>query len=279
MELFMRFPQGRGKALTFSYDDGVKQDGRLIEILNAHGMRGTFNINGNRFAPEENADDPKYNCYSKQNALRIYVEPHEVALHSFTHPFLETLPTGVCAYEIVSDRVALETLFGKIVRGMAYPMGTYSDAVVDVLKSCGVVYSRTTKATEKFDLPTDFLRWHPTCKHTHPNLMGLADEFLNTTVKRHPKLFYLWGHSYEFRDADNWDVIESFTDKMAGKEDTIWYATNMEIYEYMTDYSRLVWSADGLIVSNPTNRTLWFERSRVLYSIQPGETLRIGGNK
>lgn len=277
MELFMRFPEGRAKALTFSYDDGVKQDGRLIEILNAHGMKGTFNINGNRFAPEEQADNPDYNCYSKQAALQIYVEPHEVALHSYTHPFLESLPTGMCAYEIVSDRVALENLFGKIVRGMAYPMGTYSDTVIDVLKSCGVVYSRTTKATEKFDLPSDFLHWNPTCHHNHPRLMELADEFLNQKVRHYPKLFYLWGHSYEFRNNDNWNIIESFTDKMAGHEDTVWYATNMEIYEYMTDYNRLVWSADGLIVNNPTTRTLWFERNHVLFSIEPGKTIRVDG--
>lgn len=274
----MRFPDGRKKALTFSYDDGVKQDGRLIEILNAHGMKGTFNINGNRFAPEEQADNPDYNCYSKQTALRIYTEPHEVALHSFTHPFLESLPSGTCSYEVVSDRLALENLFGKIVRGMAYPMGTYSDMVVDVLKACGVVYSRTIKATEKFDLPTDFLRWNPTCHHNHPRLMELADEFLNKNVRHYAQLFYLWGHSYEFRNNNNWNIIEDFTDKMAGKEDTIWYATNMEIYEYMTDYNRLVWSADGLIVNNPTTRTLWFERNHVLFSIKPGETMRVDHN-
>lgn len=274
----MRFPDGRKKALTFSYDDGVKQDGRLIEILNAHGMKGTFNINGNRFAPEEQADNPDYNCYSKQTALRIYTEPHEVALHSFTHPFLESLPSGTCSYEVVSDRLALENLFGKIVRGMAYPMGTYSDMVVDVLKACGVVYSRTIKATEKFDLPTDFLRWNPTCHHNHPRLMELADEFLNKNVRHYSQLFYLWGHSYEFRNNNNWNIIEDFTDKMAGKEDTIWYATNMEIYEYITDYKRLVWSADGLIVNNPTARTLWFERNHVLFSIKPGETMRVDHN-
>ena len=31
--LFMRFPQGNPKALTLSYDDGVEQDIRLMEIL------------------------------------------------------------------------------------------------------------------------------------------------------------------------------------------------------------------------------------------------------
>ena len=33
------------KAITFSFDDGVTQDIRLIEILNRYGLKGTFNIN------------------------------------------------------------------------------------------------------------------------------------------------------------------------------------------------------------------------------------------
>ena len=43
--VFMRFPDFKEKALTLSYDDGVFQDRKLIEIMSAHGLKGTFNIN------------------------------------------------------------------------------------------------------------------------------------------------------------------------------------------------------------------------------------------
>ena len=33
------------KALTFSYDDGVRQDERLLALFNAYGMKATFNLN------------------------------------------------------------------------------------------------------------------------------------------------------------------------------------------------------------------------------------------
>ena len=33
MERYLRFPGGKGKALTFSYDDGDAADIRLIDIL------------------------------------------------------------------------------------------------------------------------------------------------------------------------------------------------------------------------------------------------------
>lgn len=36
------------KAVTFSYDDGVTQDIRLIEMLNRYNLKCTFNLNSER---------------------------------------------------------------------------------------------------------------------------------------------------------------------------------------------------------------------------------------
>ena len=36
---------GKKKAVTFSYDDGVTQDRRLVEMMNTYGVKGTFNLN------------------------------------------------------------------------------------------------------------------------------------------------------------------------------------------------------------------------------------------
>ena len=33
------------KALTFSYDDGVEQDRRLVELFNKNNLKCTFNLN------------------------------------------------------------------------------------------------------------------------------------------------------------------------------------------------------------------------------------------
>ena len=43
------FPGGLMKAVTFSYDDAVTQDQRLIQILNKYGLKCTFNLNSARF--------------------------------------------------------------------------------------------------------------------------------------------------------------------------------------------------------------------------------------
>ena len=272
---FIRWPGFQKKALTLSYDDGVVQDVRLAQIMDANGIKGTFNINGRDFT----ADRPRswtHPRLTREEALVLYNTPtHEVAVHSYTHPFLEQLPTGNAAWEIVKDRETLEEMFGTIVRGMAYPMGTYDDDVVQTLKQCGVVYSRTTKSTHDFALPTDWLRWHPTCHHREREMPELCQKFLDLQVGfRGPKLFYLWGHSYEFDLRDNWHVIEEFCKTMGNRED-IWYATNMEIYEYLTAARSIVASADGRRLYNPTATTLYLETADGNVLLHPGEIKQI----
>ena len=278
--LYMRFPEGKAKALTFSYDDGVEQDIRMISILDKYGMKGTFNINSGCFSPEGKVWDAGqiHRRMSESQVKELYGKgSHEVAVHSVTHPYLETLPAAAMAYEVLNDRVNLERLFGKIVRGMAYPMGTYNDELVSVLKSCGVAYSRTTKSTGAFDIPTDWLRLPATAHHSDANLMDLAKKFAEMKVPQHPKLFYLWGHTYEFERDNNWQVIENFTACMAEKANEIWYATNIEIYDYIQDYNRLIWAADGYRVQNPTARRIWFSFNGPTVSLEPGETKDLSG--
>ncbi len=272
--IFMRFPEGRSKALTFSYDDGMKGDKKLVSILNKHGLKGTFNISSGLYSAEDSI--PKegniYYRLPKSQITELFANgEHEVAVHSLSHSHLETLPSSAIVHEILHDRENLEKQFGKIIRGMAYPMGTFDDKVVETVRNCGIAYARTVISTEKFDLPTDWLRLPATCHHRNPRLMELAKEFVEKKVKFHSQLFYLWGHTYEFYEKDNWNVIEEFTEFMAGREKEIWYATNIEIYEYIEDFNKLIFSADCSMVKNPTSRTLWFESNKQMISIAPGE--------
>jgi peptidoglycan/xylan/chitin deacetylase (PgdA/CDA1 family) len=273
----MRFPGNRAKALTLSYDDGVEQDKRLIAILNKHGIKCTFNINSGLFSPECTVFDKGqiHRRLSEKDIIELYkFSVHEVAVHGLTHPFLEQLPSNIAAYEVIQDRKNLERLFDTIIRGMAYPFGTFSDEVVAVLKSAGIVYSRTVMDTEDFRIPTDWLRLPATCHHKNPKLNALTDRFVTQSPKSAPWLFYLWGHSYEFEADDNWNVIEDFAEKIGGRED-IWYATNIEIYDYIEAYNRLIFSVEASMVYNPSAQTLFFEYDNRTYEINPGSTLRL----
>ena len=273
-QIFMRFPEGCDRALTLSYDDGVEQDIRLMEILDRHGIKATFNLNSGVYAREGKVYEAGtiHRRLSESAVTKVYSNPnHEVAVHSLTHPHLEVMSPAAIAYETIKDRENLEAQFGTIVRGMAYPFGTFNDTVVEALKSCGIVYARTTVSTEKFSLPSDWLRLPATCHHKNPQLMTLAESFVTKKVRDNPILFYLWGHSYEFEADDNWNVIEEFAAYMSGREN-VWYCTNIELYEYMEDYKRLVFSADGSKIYNPTCRTLYFTlNGKDALSIAAGE--------
>ena len=206
--IFMRFPGGKAKTLTLSYDDGVEQDIKLIEIMVQHGLKGTFNISSGRYAAEGTVypEGTISRKMTKKVAQKVYLDHGmEVAVHGLTHPNLNKFPDNVCAYEVMQDRINLEEDFGTFVRGMAYPYGSYSDSVVEILKMCGIVYSRTVESTERFDIPTDWLRMPATCHHKNPRLMELARNFAENNTKLDPSLFYLWGHSYEFERDDATD--------------------------------------------------------------------------
>lgn len=275
--IFMRFPEGKKKALTLSYDDGVEQDIRLIEIMQKHGLKGTFNLNSGLYAPEGTVypTGTIHRRMTKKQVTELYKESGmEVAVHGLTHPFLEQLPENVCLNEVIKDRENLEEQFDTIIRGMAYPFGTYSDEVVACLKHAGIAYSRTVISSGCFKIPTDWLRLEATCHHNDARLMEYAHKFTREDCSREPWLFYLWGHSYEFEANDNWQVIEVFAESVGDRED-IWYATNIEIYDYVEAYRKLVYSMDGHRVFNPTSVTIWLEAENVLYCVAPGEQIAI----
>ena len=269
--MYLRFPDFRQKALTLSYDDGVTADKRLIDIMAENGLKGTFNLNSGKFAKETGGFR-----LTEEEAVALYSESgNEVAIHGVHHIPLTYIDDTMGINEIFTDRQNLEKLFGKPVQGMAYANGVYSDEVVDMLKKCGVLYARTTKSTEAFEIPEDWMRLPTTCHHKNPRWMEIADLFLAEPKQRNfwtnrAKLFYLWGHSYEFDYDDNWQVIETFA-KHVGNRDDVWYATNMEIYEYVRAYKRLQFSSNEDFVYNPTNIDVYIDYFGKQVCVKAGE--------
>lgn len=246
----LRFPGFKLRAVTLSYDDGSLHDKRLIEIMRKYGLKGTFNINSGLFDP-----NGRWRM-SLEESKKLYLSNGmEVAVHGYNHIYLNEVDSARATFEILKDREELESIFGGVIQGMAYAYGKYNDNVVQILKDCGIKYSRTVISTEDFVIPEDFLRMPTTCHHNNPKLFELVDNFLAPEGDRHwqnsPRLFYLWGHSFEFDRNNDWNVIEEFAKKVGNRED-IWYATNMEIYDYVTAYDRLEYSVDGKTVYNPS---------------------------
>jgi len=284
---YLRFPFGKEKAVTLSYDDGPKYDIRLAEIMNKNGIKGAFNINS---AFISNSGDSWY-MSADEIRKNILDAGHEIAVHGKEHRAPGRISSTALINDVFECRKTLENEFGIIVRGMAYPDsgiramrdGNSYEDIRKIASDIGIVYSRTLGGDNTgFDIPNDFLAWMPTAYHINPDLFNMIDMFLEPIEKRtgvnsnwrEPKLFYLWGHSYEFNRDNNWDRIESACEKLGGHDD-VWYATNIEIYDYVMGYRNLRFNVDETIVYNPNTFDVWFEADKNLFCVKSGETLNI----
>ncbi len=282
---FLRFPEGKAKAVTFSYDDGCRHDIRLSKTLTAHGIRCTFNINSGLFGK----DDQDWHLTGEEIREYIVNAGHEIAVHGRLHMAPGLSRPIDCIQDMLNCRLELEKTYDRIVRGMAYPdsgitnfqNGASYDSIRRYLQDLGIVYARTLGGdNDRFRLPDDWMAWMPTAHHRNPEVLNYAKKFLSFDpdrkdvyyADRYPRLFYLWGHSYEFNDHKEWDLLDKICDTLGGHAD-VWYATNMEIYEYVHAYDSLVFSADGTKVYNPTLMTVWFRTDKQVYSVAPGQTL------
>lgn len=273
------FPGGRTKAFTLSYDDGVTQDERLIAMFDRFGVKCTFNINSGLYGvggPVKGHPSPFPFTHLRLTEDRIVemYQNHEIAVHGAEHLDPVAYPLPVIAQDVMRDRYHLEQLLGHPVTGMAYPFGTFNDDVVALLKTLGIEYARTTISTHSFDLPEDWLKLHPTCHHNDPQLMELLEQFVSDETPA-LKLFYLWGHAYEFDGHNNWETMEAALKLVSGHDD-IWYATNGEIYRYIKAFDQLIFSADGHLVENPTAADLWLWVSKEAVHLPAGSITRIG---
>lgn len=220
---------GKKKALTFSYDDGVQNDKRLIKMFDRYGMKATFNISSALLDEQKGWNEwqrgVRVTYIDAAEAPQVY-RNHEVAVHAAHHTDLTKLSDEELEYEIAGDKAALEALFGREVVGMAYPYGAYNETVIAACARAGIRYSRTIEDSGTFALPSKPLCWGHTCHHNAEKLFSLAETFLNTDPDE-PMLFTVWGHSYEFDVNENWSRIEEFCRMMAHRDD-IAYVTNRE---------------------------------------------------
>ncbi len=268
MYSFLRFPGFKKKALTLSYDDGTIYDKRLVSLFDRYGLKSTFNLNSSAYG--------KGRRLTLEDAVALYKDsPHEIAVHGREHFSLGEIPSAQGAWDILADRRSHEETYGRFVRGMAYANGSCDERVAETAGLCGIAYARTVTSTGGFDIPTEWLKWNPTCHHTHPRFFELVDEFLADKSAANfwqdrPHLFFLWGHSYEFEDGNLWGLIENFSRKVGNRAD-IWYATNIEICDYVRAYDCLIWSADGKTVYNPTATTIYISPYGQNIKLFPGE--------
>lgn len=218
---------GKRKAVTFSYDDGMETDRHLVEIFNRYGMKATFNLNSGLQTGRETYDvgGPVLRRPGPRGLAELYAG-HEIAAHSLTHPYLDGLPPEELRREIQEDVENLRKMFSQEIVGFAYPYGRYNDVVREAVRGAGLRYARTAEEGGGFGLPNDPLAFTATCRHTNPQLMEYVRRFVEEE-REGLSLLCVWGHSFEFERDGNWALIEELCEWLSGREG-LYFCTNAQ---------------------------------------------------
>lgn len=267
MDYKITFPGGLTRAVTFSYDDGTEHDRRLVDIFDRYHLKATFHLNSGLFGNKcPNGD------YILADEVEELFDGHEVSAHAFTHPYFSHLTKTQMLNELLDDKRKLESLCHYPVRGMSYPFGEFFDEMIDVADTVGLEYSRTVESTHNFNLPTNFMHWNPTCHHN--DAPSMLKDFNHAPNWRSLSLFYIWGHSFEFERENTWEMMENFC-KEISSYDNVWFATNIEIKDYLCAFRSIISNADGNILYNPSATTVYLNYNGEILSIEAGKTLKL----
>ncbi len=270
-EIVLLYQGYKSKCLTLSYDDGVIQDLKFLKYLRNTNFKATFNLNSGLFSQIKYRDGIDNSRLDNLDLEKIY-KGHEIASHSLYHFHLEDRDFAENDLQIKEDLKNLKKIFNYQIRGFAYPYGKYSLDTVNALKANNIVYARTTKSTYNFDIPHDFLLWNPSIHHNDKRIEELIDEFIKT--KQELALFYIWGHTYEFENQNNWNILENLIAKL-DKNDDIAYLTNIEVYDYITAI-RKVEIKDTKII-NKSNINLYLKVDNKFITIKPYDSYDVEG--
>ena len=268
-----KYPNGKKKAFTTSWDDGVVEDRRVVALFNELGIKGTFNLNS-AFLRRPGVEDARPGHYLDAAEIAELYKGHEVAIHTATHPHLPLIDPSQMTCEILNDRAALEDLVGYPVRGMALPFGSYSPKVVEVMRSLGIVYCRAVANTDNSFPPIEPLLWQPTM-HMF-NDPPLPERFKAWTDNvRRTDVMFVWGHTYEFaRPTERWADLEKLFRPVAGHSD-VWYCTNIELFDYEAARQRMVIAANKRTAYNPSAITVWLSVDGKQIDVPGGKTVQL----
>lgn len=290
--VYMRFPEGRAKALTFSFDDGVIQDEWLVETLHANKMKGTFNINSGLCMYDEVDYDKLNPLYfpikdiqkrlTRDKFIQLFCGSEmEVACHGYTHAQLDLLDTASILRELIFDRTELERVVKKNVRGFAYPQGSTNDIVISCMRQCGLLYGRLAGASFSLAVPSDPYRIMPSCHYLQDEAYDFAKKFIQKEItsgvfdwNTNAALLYIWGHGYEMRTPEDYRKAENLIKLLAGREE-IWYCTNIEFFEYKQAFDGLVFSAEREFVQNVSCLPVWVYANGKTIVVPAGETIAL----
>lgn len=266
------YPGGKAKAFNITYDDGVLQDVRFIQLMNRYGLKGTFNLNSGLMETEFEWTHPN-GMTVKRLPTRVVAElyqNHEVASHTLTHPYLSALTEAEIMEQMAKDKENLERLTGKPVLGFGGPFHHWGPEVVECARRCGFEYARNAEERYCYAPPEEYYYWSAGAYHIMPGFRDFVEGFFHTEEEL--ALCQIVGHTYDLDAEDLWDYMESVLKRVA-EDEKILSMTNLELVRYLKAMRSAVITEKGIY--NPSGLPLWFEKDAIVLCVQPGEDWRM----
>ena len=260
------YPGGKAKAFNITYDDGVLQDIRFVELMNQYGLKGTFNLNSQLMETQFAWTHPKGMIVKRLPTTRVaeLYQNHEVASHTLTHPYLSQLSEPEVMHQMAKDKENLEQLTGKPVLGFAGPFHHWSDMIAGCAEKCGFEYARNAEERYCYAPPQDYYHWSAGSYHIMPGFRDFVEGFFHTQEEL--ALCQIVGHSYDL-DAENmWETMECILKRVSEDKDIL-SMTNLELVRYLKAMRTAIITENQ--IRNPSNQPLWFEKDGEVLCIEP----------
>lgn len=264
------YPNGKPKAFNVTYDDGVLQDIRFAELLNKYNLKGTFNLNSGLMENEfewMHESGCIVKRLSKDKALSLY-EGHEIACHTLTHPYMDSLSKSEILHELQADKANLEKLFDREIKGFAVPFDYYSELIEKCAKISGFSYVRISEESHSFTPQADYFKWKGTVFHTDSEIENLMQQFLESNEEL--ALFQIVGHSYDLDIENLWETIDDIFRVISSQTDIL-PITTIEIINYLKAMNKAE-ITDKFIMNN-SNISLWFSIEGMACEVNPNERI------
>lgn len=193
------------KIFILSFDDGTVWDGRFVELLNKYGMKATFNLNSGLEDFVWNFEDRLDVRRQKLSETVEQYRGHEVASHTLTHPWLNSLTPPQLSREVGEDCAALKEIFGLEEIGFGVPFTACDEREIRIIRKY-VSYIRLSECAESFALPDDQYHIPIHALYNDPQVREKIAAFAENDLP--VSVFVLAGHSYEFEALDHWEYME-----------------------------------------------------------------------
>ncbi len=190
-----------------SWDDGVVDDIRLVELLRRYEAKAAFNLNPGLYQSQRSFGwqygDKDVWRLSRHEITEIYTG-FEITNHSGTHPNLPDLPAAALEQEVRDSRHRLQDWFQQPVRGFCYPFGSFNPMVKNAVCEAGHGYARTVKECEQPFPAIDPFELAVSCRFAAPDFWSRYEQ-----TKATGGVFLFWGHSYELINEPMWADLEN----------------------------------------------------------------------